>query len=328
MDGEELSILILAAGKGTRMLSDKAKVLHELSGLPILEYILRATAPLRAGKTILIIGHQKELVRERFTGRELVFVEQEKQLGTGHAVFQARQALEDNAADILILPGDLPLLRAELLERFVAFHRGHSGRLSLLAIELSDPSGYGRIVRGGTGVVQRIVEEKDATAERGICEVNSGIYLVRNDQFFWEALSKLDDINAQREYYLTDIVPFYWERGETVQAMVVRNEVALLGVNSRADLARAEGILRERKLGQAMDAGVTIVVPEEVMIEQEVQLEQDVTVRPGSSIKGRSRIRRGALIEGAQVEGFEVGEGSKIIKSLIRAQGRRRGSEE
>ncbi len=319
----QLSILILAAGKGTRMLSERAKALHELGGLPLLEYILQAAAPLGARRTILIIGHQKGLVRERFGERGLVFVEQKEQLGTGHALLQARSALGDKGGAVLILPGDLPLLRTELLEEFTSFHRGHSGRLSLLTMELADPSGYGRIVRDRAGGVRRIVEEEDAARERGIREVNSGIFMIENDRLLWEALSELDDVNAQREYYLTDIIPFYRERGAGVRAMVAEHGETLMGVNSRADLAKAEAVLRQRKLGQAMAAGATVVAPETVLVEQEVQLEQDVSLGPGTSVKGRSRIGRGASIEAAQVEGFEVGEGSKISMSLIRLEGQK-----
>ncbi|MFQ6090386.1 MAG: NTP transferase domain-containing protein [Candidatus Bipolaricaulia bacterium] len=319
--GEGLRVLILAAGKGTRMLSGQVKVLHKLCGLPILEYLLRAVAPLKAEETIVVIGHQGKLVRERFAGRGLVFIEQREQLGTGHALLQAGPSLEDKGGEILILPSDLPLLKTELLEEFVLFHRGHKGKLSLLTTDRDDPRGYGRIVRDGTGDVQRIVEEEDAKPqERGIREVNSGIYLVSNDRLLWEALEKLDDANAQGEYYLTDIVAPYREGGEAVRALVAEEGEELAGVNSRADLARAEAILRGRKLAQAMERGATVVAPETVIIEWEVELEQDAVIGPGSSVKGRGRIGRGALIEATQVEGFEIGEGSRIMMSLLRAE--------
>lgn len=320
--GEELRVLILAAGKGTRMLSGQAKVLHKLCSLPILEYLLQAAAPLRAREIIAVIGHQGERVRRQFAGRGLVFIEQREQLGTGHAVLQARVILQDKGGELLILPGDLPLLQAELLEEFVAFHREHRGRLSLLTMELDDPSGYGRIVRDEAGNIERIVEEEDATDEGQIHEVNSGIYLVRNDHLLWEALEGLNDANAQGEYYLTDIVSLYRERGERVRALVAKEGESLLGVNSRADLSRAEAILRERIIAQAMDRGVTVSAPETVIIDQGVELEQDAIIGPGSSLKGQSRIRGGALIEGSSVEGFEIGEGSKIIMSLICEKGK------
>lgn len=314
----ELSLLILAAGKGKRLLSQRVKVLHELCGQPVLEYLLQALAPLKAQRTIVIIGHQAEQVRARFEGRRLIFVEQLEQLGTGHAALQARPALEDRGGEILILPGDLPLLRTELLEEFLAFHRAHGRRLSLLTMEPEDRAGYGRIVRDREGNVMQIVEEKDASQEeRQIREVNSGVYLVRNDGLFWEALAALSAANAQGEYYLSDIISFYRGRGEAVRALLARESEWLLGVNSRADLARAEAILRERKLAAVLAAGATVLAPESVKIDQGVVLEPDTQVGPGTSLKGRSRIGRGAVVEDSVVEGFQLGEGCRIIGSLL-----------
>lgn len=319
--GERLRVLILAAGKGTRMRSRRAKVLHEVCGFPILEYVLQAVAPLGPEETIVIIGHQGERVQKRFAGRGLTFIEQREQLGTGHALLQARPALQDKGGELLIIPGDLPLLEAGPLEEFIAFHRGHEGGLSLLTMELEDPRGYGRIARDGVGEVARIVEEEDATAEeRGIREVNSGIYLVRNDGLLWELLGELEDKNSQGEYYLTDIVSLYRERGEAVRALVAAEGEALLGVNSRMDLARAEAILRGRKLAQVMERGATVVASETVLIEQPSKIGEDAIIGPGSAVRGRSRIGEGALVAGSSVEGFTIGAGSRIIMSLIWAE--------
>ncbi|MCR4405250.1 MAG: NTP transferase domain-containing protein [Candidatus Acetothermia bacterium] len=316
--GGELSLLILAAGKGKRLLSQRVKVLHELCGQPVLEYVLQAADPLKPQRTLVIVGHQGEQVRERFAGRGLVFIEQREQLGTGHAALQARSALEGKGGEILILPGDLPLLRAELLEEFLAFHKAHGGRLSLLTMEPEDPAGYGRIVRDREGNLGRIVEEKDASEqERQIREVNSGVYLVRNDGLFWEALQGLGVANAQGEYYLSDIVSFYRGQGQPVRALLAGESESLLGVNSRADLVRAEGALRRRKLAAVLAAGARVIAPETVLIDQEVILEPDARVGPGTSLKGRSRIGRGAVVENSLVEGFEVGGGCGIIGSTL-----------
>ena len=319
----ELRVLILAAGKGTRMRSRRAKVLHEVCGWPILEYVLQAVAPLNPEETIVVIGHQGEQVRERFAGRGLTFVEQQEQLGTGHALLQARPALEGKGGELLIIPGDLPLLRAEPLKRFIAFH---DGALSLLTMELEDPSGYGRIVRDRQGDVARIVEERDATQEQErIREVNSGIYLVHNDHLLWETLSELDDANAQGEYYLTDVVSRYRERGEAVRALVAVEGEELLGVNSRMDLARAEVVLRRRKLSRIMAVGATVIVPETVIVEQDVQVGEEAIIGLGSAIRGRSRIGGGALIESSLVEDFAIGERSRIIMSLISCKRQKEG---
>ncbi len=313
-----LSLLILAAGKGKRMRSSRPKVLHELCGRPILDYILEAVAPLGAARTVVVIGHRGEEVRERFGGRGLVFVEQREQLGTGHAALQARPLLEGQGGEILILPGDLPLLQAELLEEFLAFHRAHGGRLSLLTMELADPRGYGRIVRGAEGEVLRVVEDQDAREEElMIREVNSGIYLVRNEGLFWEALAELEAANAQSEYYLPDVVRLYRERGEPVRALLVRESEPLLGINSREELVQAEGILRQRKLAEVLAAGATVVAPETVLIEMTASIARDARIGPGSTIGGGSRIGEGAVIANSCVRGFEIGEGCRIEWSII-----------
>ncbi|HIC96498.1 TPA: bifunctional N-acetylglucosamine-1-phosphate uridyltransferase/glucosamine-1-phosphate acetyltransferase [Candidatus Bipolaricaulota bacterium] len=323
-----MSLLILAAGKGKRMRSAKVKVLHELCGRPLLEYLLEAVAPLEAVRTVVVIGHQGERVRERFEGRGLTFVEQREQLGTGHAALQAYPILADRGGEILILPGDLPLLRGDLLQEFLLFHRGHRGRLSLLTMELEDPQGYGRIVRDPQGDILRIVEEKDATEEeRSIREVNSGIYLVRNDELLWEALRGLEAANLQGEYYLPDIISSYRARGERVRALMAADGEELLGINSRADLLRAEAILQRRKLEEVLASGVTVSSPETVLIDWEVRLARDVHLGPGSILRGRSRIGEGAQVEGSRVEGFELGRGCKAIMSLFRFK-EEKGSEE
>ncbi|MGQ9602448.1 MAG: NTP transferase domain-containing protein [Candidatus Bipolaricaulia bacterium] len=313
-----LSLLILAAGKGKRMRSSRPKVLHELCGRPILDYLLEAVAPLGAARTVVVIGHRGEEVRERFGGRGLVFVEQREQLGTGHAALQARPLLEGQGGEILILPGDLPLLQAELLEEFLSFHRAHGGRLSLLTMELADPRGYGRIVRSAEGEVLRVVEDQDASEEeRLIREVNSGIYLVRNEGLFWEALAELEAANAQSEYYLPDVIGLYRQRGEPVRALLVREGEALLGINSRAELARAEAVLRRRKLAEVLAAGATVVAPETVLIEPTASIARDARIGPGSTIGGGSRIGEGAVIANSCVRGVEIGEGCRIEWSII-----------
>jgi len=316
-----LRALILAAGKGERMRSRQVKILHKVGGQPILEYVLQAVTPLKPEEIILVVGHQGEQVQERFAGRKLVFVEQKEQLGTGHALLQTRPVLQDKGGELLILPGDLPLLQPEPLKKFITFHRGHGGRLSLLTMEVEDPRGYGRIVRGRTGEVEQIVEDRDATAkQREICEVNSGIYLVRNDRLLWETLAELEAANAQGEYYLTDIIALYRDRGEVVQALVSEEGEGLLGVNSRAELARAEAILKRRTIAMVMERGATVIAPETVSIERSAEVERDAVIGQGSAIRGRSRIGEGALVEGSTVEDFIVSAGSRITMSLLCAK--------
>ncbi|MEN8181737.1 MAG: NTP transferase domain-containing protein, partial [Myxococcota bacterium] len=211
----ELAALILAAGQGTRMKSQRAKVLHDLAGLPLLEHPLRAVACLGARRLVVVVGRDAEEVQERFRGRAH-FVVQEPQLGTGHAVLQARPALEDHGGDVLILYGDTPLLRAETLLAMRERKAQTGASLVLLSARLPLP---GRVVRDGEGRVRRIVEVTDASpAELAIEESNTGVYLV-GTELLWKALSQLDDRNAQGEIYLTDIVERVLAEGHRVEAL-------------------------------------------------------------------------------------------------------------
>lgn len=330
-----LDLVILAAGKGERLRSGKAKVLHELNGWPMLRYVLAATAPLPARERIVVIGHQAERVREEFQGLGLTFVEQREQQGTGHALLQTEPILRDRGGELLVLPGDLPLLQPTVLEKFLKFHRDAGGKFSILSAVLPDPEGYGRVVRGN-GKVLRIVEEGDAAPEeRKIKEVNSGIYLIHNDELLWEGLHGLRAENVQREYYLTDLVGFYIAKGEPVKALALTGAEAetVRGVNSRAELAEAEAILRKRKLEEFFAAGVSVEVPEATVIEQEASPAQDALLR-ASRLRGRTRLGKGCIVEDsllddarlgegavvrrAQVKGYAIGAGCRIEFSLLR----------
>jgi UDP-N-acetylglucosamine diphosphorylase/glucosamine-1-phosphate N-acetyltransferase len=232
--------LILAAGKGTRMKSDLAKVLHVLNGRPLLYYSLDAAKKAGAEKIVAVIGHQADKVREEFAGSGCVFVEQNPQLGTGHAVLQAKDVLSDYEGLTVILCGDVPLLKASTIESLIDNHVTEKAMLSVLTTIPPPPHAYGRIVKDEKGNVLKIVEHKDATdQEKKIGEINTGIYCV-DTKFLFHALGKVTNNNQQREYYLTDIVEIAVREGQKVKSFIASDYVEVMGINTLEELARAE----------------------------------------------------------------------------------------
>jgi len=239
-----LAIIIMAAGKGTRMKSDLAKVLHKANGRPVIEYVLDKTTALDPDKTVLIVGHQADKVRKATSHFPVVWALQEPQLGTGHAIMQAEEPLSFFKGDILILSGDAPLVTLSTLRKLIESHRNQSAAATVLTADLTDPSGYGRIIRNGnTSDVSRIVEHKDASPEeRLIHEINSGVYVFRSDTLF-HSLSKISDKNAQQEYYLTDVFSICFENGEKVSACKTENADEIKGINTVEQLREVEQVL-------------------------------------------------------------------------------------
>lgn len=244
-----ITVCILAAGKGKRMgNADLAKVLTPLATRPLLGYVLETAAELNPELLVVVAGHQHESVRAFVHARApfATIVLQEQQLGTGHAVAQARTVLESSNSDVLILSGDVPLLTADTLHALLAHHRSTEAVLTVLTTIVSNPSGYGRMIRNKAGALVGIVEHKDATAEQlTINEINSGIYLVRSDELF-PALLGLENTNAQGEFYLTDIAGILMSEGKRIEAMATPNATEVHGINTPDDLAVAAQILAER----------------------------------------------------------------------------------
>ena len=236
---EKLRAIILAAGKGTRMKSDLVKVLHPLCGKPMLSYVVEVAKKVGSEEIAVIVGYQADAVQERFSNRNLTFIEQRKQLGTGHAVLQARKTFEYFNGTVLILCGDVPLLKPATVRSLLNRHMATDVSVTVLTAVLPDPAGYGRIIKGPEGKVLRIVEERDATeAERKITEINTGIYCVKSD-FLFDALRKIDNSNAQKEYYLTDIIAIACENGYGVGSLVAENYREVMGINTQEELERA-----------------------------------------------------------------------------------------
>ncbi len=325
---QQLSVVILAAGKGKRMVSDLPKVLHPVGGRPLLAHVLSTAGDLEAMARLVVHGHGGERVKTTFMSeRGVRWVEQTEQLGTGHAVAQALPLLDD-AGVVLVLYGDVPLIRAETLQPLVmAAQQGH---LALLTVELADPAGYGRIVRDGRGRVCRIVEEKDANAEeRRLHEVNTGILAVATAKLRgWVA--ELDNDNAQGEYYLTDVVTLAVRDGVAVEAFTVAEPEQVLGVNDRRQLAELERFYQRRQTERLMREGATLLDPARVDVRGAVTTGKDVvidvnvvfegTVRLGDRVRiGSCCVLRDAIIgddveilSHCRIEGAEVGSGSQI----------------
>jgi UDP-N-acetylglucosamine diphosphorylase/glucosamine-1-phosphate N-acetyltransferase len=242
--------LILAAGKGTRMKSDMAKVLHVLEGKPLLHYSLAAARLAKAEKIVVIIGHQSDKVRESFPDRDLVFVQQMPQLGTGHAVMQAAYVLKDYKELTVILCGDVPLLKPKTIRRLISNHQESQACVTVLTTEPPGPHAYGRIVKDEQGDILKIVEHRDANdAEKEILEINTGIYCVETP-FLFSALRQVKNDNQQKEYYLTDIVEIGRREGRKVHACITADYVEVMGINTLEELDKAAQYLRKTASSQ------------------------------------------------------------------------------
>ncbi|WP_417910934.1 bifunctional N-acetylglucosamine-1-phosphate uridyltransferase/glucosamine-1-phosphate acetyltransferase [Candidatus Electronema sp. PJ] len=300
MNKPAITAVILAAGKGTRMKSAQAKVLHELYCKPMLHHVLDAVAAAGITQPAVIVGHQREQVLASLQNYRVNPVVQEEQLGTGHAVLCAETACA--AADlIMILCGDTPLIRPETLRAMIEQHQKTQAVLTLMTTELDNPFGYGRIISNDTGHVLRIVEQKDADeAQRAIREINAGIYVAQAD-FLFAALRQVGTNNSQGEVYLTDIVGIAVQQGVRVEKFVHHPAIDVLGVNSRVELAQAHAALQLRRNHELMLSGVTIYSPETVLVSPASTLEQDVILQAGVQIKGRCALATGVILESGVV---------------------------
>ena len=311
---QQLSVVILAAGKGKRMVSDLPKVLHRIAGKPLLGHVLATASQLEATTRLVVYGHGGEAVKAAFAGdSDVVWVEQAEQLGTGHAVAQALPSI-DPAGVVLVLYGDVPLIRAETLQPLVmAAQQGH---LALLTVELADPAGYGRIVRDAEGLVARIVEQKDATEqERAICEINSGIYAF-DATLLRAALAQLTTDNAQGEKYVTDVLGIARSGGARVGAFVLADYWQCEGVNDKVQLARLGAELNRRTVESAMRAGAIVVDPATTWIDADVSVGTDTVIHPNSQVLGATTIGAGAVIgPDTTLRDMEVGDGASVVRT-------------
>lgn len=320
---QDFAAVILAAGKGTRMKSSRAKVLHEIAGQPMLYYPLRAAREAGCQRVEVVVGHQADNVRSAVTGDGVGFVEQAQQLGTGHALLCAADALSDFSGPLLLLCGDVPLLRAETLLELLQTHQSEKAAVTVLTAELPDPTGYGRIIRDGE-TVQRIVEEKDATAEeKRIREINTGTYLFDAD-FVFRALRGVGRENAQGEYYLTDVVAAAVAEGLPTRAVVLDNPHEAMGINDLPQLAEATALMRQRINTGFMRSGVTMIDPATVYIDAGVEIAAGTLLHPNVMLRGKTSIGSDCVVESGVVvhdsridANVQLKAGSAIEESVI-----------
>jgi bifunctional UDP-N-acetylglucosamine pyrophosphorylase/glucosamine-1-phosphate N-acetyltransferase len=323
-----LSAVVLAAGHGTRMRSARPKPLHRLCGRPMILHVLDALAELPVTRVVVVVGHRAEwvtktLIEHAPPGMAIEFVEQVEQRGTGDAMSVALTGLPDEEdgddGDVVVLPGDTPLLRPGTLARLVRSHRASDAAATLLTAVLDEPTGYGRVVRGRDDAVARVVEHGDATDEElEVQEVNTSMYCFKRSVLA-PSLRRLSPANAQGEYYLTDVVEVLYEAGHRVGSVVVEDTMEVAGVNDRAQLAVAESELRDRINERWMRRGVTMWDPETTYIDVDVTLAPDVVLLPGVILQGACVIGEHAEVgPDTRLVDTTVGEGAIVSSSVCR----------
>jgi bifunctional UDP-N-acetylglucosamine pyrophosphorylase/glucosamine-1-phosphate N-acetyltransferase len=315
---KNLSVLIMAAGKGTRMVSNHAKVLHAICGTPMVRLIYGATIGLEPDETLVVIGQDAERVRACLDGLPVQFILQEEQLGTGHALMAARPQIEKVPGDILVLSGDTPRLRPETLQRLVQHHRQSGAATTLLTAIAADPFAYGRILRDAGGRIAAIVEEKDATPkQKRIREINAGFYCFQIPPLL-EALARIDNRNSQREYYLTDLVAIQQQAGFRVEPLVHEDFEELRGINTRKELAELVKSVRARKNDELMSGGVTLIDPDRTYVDLDVTVGKDVTLYPMVTLEGATFIGEGSVIHsGTRIANSIIGAEIEILEGCV-----------
>jgi bifunctional UDP-N-acetylglucosamine pyrophosphorylase / glucosamine-1-phosphate N-acetyltransferase len=324
-----VTVLVLAAGLGTRMKSTRAKVLHQLGGRPLIGHVLRTVAQLEPDRIVVVLGHQADEVKaasiDALTGLlaqdRLEFVLQSEQRGTGHAVLCAQEALSRSQGDVLVVYGDVPRIRADTLRELVKTHSQQENAATLITAIVNDPYGYGRIVRttgDDSGRFERIVEEKDASPnERKIKEINPGFYCFKTSSLL-EALNHLNNDNAQGEYYLTDVPALALRSGAKVGTMTVATIEELMGINTRSELAETWRRMRLETLERLMNSGVTIVDPSSTYIDDSVEIGQDTIIHPQVIIEGNSRIGDNCeIFSWTRLRNVDIGSGCRVLNSCL-----------
>jgi len=319
-----VAVAILAAGRGTRMKSHLPKVLHSLAGRSLVERVLESLKSISPTKQMVIVGYQAQEVQSALKEKatSLEFVEQAEQLGTGHAIQQLIPHLEGFTGDLLVLNGDVPLLRPETLQRLLEVHQQHQNAATILTAHLPNPQGYGRVFCNGQNIIKEIVEDRDCTdAQKQNRRINAGVYC-----FAWSELMKvlphLQANNDQQEYYLTDAV----NQLQPVMAVDVEDYQEMLGINDRQQLATAYEILQKRVKAKWMTAGVTLVDPDSITIDDTVELQSDVIIEPQTHLRGNTTIKSGCRIgPGSLIENSHIDENvtvlySVILNSVVRAE--------
>jgi bifunctional UDP-N-acetylglucosamine pyrophosphorylase/glucosamine-1-phosphate N-acetyltransferase len=313
----KIMAIVLAAGQGKRMKSKLYKVLHPVCGKPMVGHVVDVVKEAAAERTVVIVGHGADTVKA-FLGNQAEYVLQEQQLGTGHAVRQAEALIGGEDGTTIVICGDTPLVQASTINGMLQLHASSGAAATVLTAAFSDPTGYGRVIRGEDGTVLRIVEQKDCTPdEAAVQEINTGTYCFDNKKLF-AALSQVTSNNAQGEFYLTDVIGIFRTAGEAVQGYCTEDTAEAIGVNDRVALAEAERFMRERINRSHLLNGVTLIDPASTYIEAGVQIGADTVVYPGSVLRGATVIGEDCVIgPQADVTDSSIGNAVKIKYSTV-----------
>ncbi|MFD2115475.1 bifunctional UDP-N-acetylglucosamine diphosphorylase/glucosamine-1-phosphate N-acetyltransferase GlmU [Paenibacillus yanchengensis] len=305
--------IVLAAGQGKRMKSKLYKVMHQICGKPMIEHVVDVTEAIDCERTVVVVGHGAEAIQAHL-GNRVDYAMQAEQLGTGHAVLQAKQQLGAEEGITILLYGDTPLVRASTIETMIVTHQAEGAAATLLTVAFDDPTGYGRIIRGEDGTVEKIVEHKDCSEQEAtVKEINTGTYIFDNQKLF-AALAQVTNDNAQGEYYITDVISIMKQAGETVLAYRTADQAEAAGVNDRVALAEAEQLMRQRINQQHLLEGVTIIDPANTYIEADVTIGADTIVHPGSYL------RKGTVIGSDCIIGPQTDITASIIGDQVHIQ--------
>lgn len=309
--------VVLAAGQGTRMKSSLYKVLHPVCGKPMVQHVIDQLNELEVTKIVTVIGHGAEKVKESLSGNT-TFVLQEKQLGTAHAVMQAESEIGSSEGLTLVVCGDSPLIQAETIRKLMEEHEKTKAKVTVLTAKAEDPTGYGRIIRDAIGNLERIVEQKDASAEeKAVQEINTGVFCFDNRTLF-EALKEVNNNNAQGEYYLPDVIEIIRKKGEIVTACQAASFEEALGVNDRVALSKAESLMRKRINEKHMRNGVTIIDPDHTYISADSVIGRDTVLYPGTIISGKSEIgENNSIGPNTEIKDSTIGNGNVIRQSVV-----------
>ncbi|MDQ0063720.1 bifunctional UDP-N-acetylglucosamine diphosphorylase/glucosamine-1-phosphate N-acetyltransferase GlmU [Paenibacillus harenae] len=313
----KIMAIVLAAGQGKRMKSKLYKVLHPVCGKPMVGHVVDVVKEASSERTVVIVGHGAESVKS-YLGDAAEYVLQEQQLGTGHAVRQAEALLGGEEGTTIVICGDTPLVKASTITSMLELHTSSGAAATVLTASFGEPAGYGRIIRGEDGGVQRIVEQKDCSpAEAAVKEINTGTYCFDNRKLF-DALAKVTSNNAQGEYYLTDVIGIFRDAGQSVQGYCTSDLAEAIGVNDRVALAEAEGYMRARINRGHLIGGVTIIDPASTYIEAGVQIGADTVLYPGTVLRGNTVIGEDCVIgPQADITDSELGRGAAVKYSVV-----------
>ncbi|MDR3256904.1 MAG: bifunctional UDP-N-acetylglucosamine diphosphorylase/glucosamine-1-phosphate N-acetyltransferase GlmU [Endomicrobium sp.] len=313
---KNFSVVILGAGAGTRIKSSLPKIMHKLSGKPLIKWVIDSVSALKPDNIVLVLGHGAEIIEKSLSESNVKIVYQKKQLGSAHAVMQSKKVLKNYEGNILVVSADVPLVKPSTLLSLIKNNVKTGVSVTVLAAEVENPFGYGRIVRNGR-FLEKIVEEKDATLnERQIKEINSGIYCF--DKNLWKALSNVQPNNAKKEYYVTDTIAILKNLGKQASLIIVKENCEVKGINNRVELSQAENILKNRKIRELLDNGVTIVDTNNVYISYDAKIGTDTIIYPGAFIDVGVSIGKNCVIKGASyIINSKIGDENIILYSYV-----------